>query len=1392
MDPPIEESPRGLLRRPSKYHRRDHNKAQYQVQERAYISKMHSQYANDYATKAIDTNEKYLDLGESESELDLEPESEDEANEFQRIFGAEEDEEEPLANYLTEISRLDQDEAFQIDDSILMPIVKPRLLPLLVLDPRFLERFEWQVMLRVVVKSDIVTDEKNRLMRTLHGASETFSMLGPHDLDLPNIFKEHYKRNLWVALRAHQFGHNLADQAQILQYSRSLVDDFVEDIVSFKFDSDAVEKEYYEQLISEGAWDADKSVLEQPDFRTTLPLSMPQIYALAVVRYERAFTVVQELLDRYDELEQLWVLQKEMLLEKPAMRLPGFANKLDTIITWQNILRALYLEKASLIGWFKTQSLIRGGPDASDDVEHIARTCDINELDLELFAENLLAYKNVAEVMEKNIVGVVNPWVARAKALYLEQKEQFSELGLPLFLPLLLELARFPVTLVRVILRLRLEYAKNVSSQTLMGIDQTIYDFKVLIRLAFGVKESVKRFVTELPDGQRDVLERDLLDADTILLDMIDYLLVLLHRKLLDSSKSSHLFTTYKEPDVLAKEWGFLRNVGHFLGGNSGLKVLRSFLFLLLGLVERLEQYMAYQLAHPALENKLKFVKWYTTTFDNHNSVKRSLARLTNGAMTLVQNAFLLHHSQSKDAANFRHLGGFLQDLGFVMLTINGERNLHDHLYNRDAPSKATRVFYVFLSAEIADAPEEDIFATLRGTYLGADTEKPPIKSLAEGDMSPIKRESSGLGFFLVTPVHKGYEWKGKLRNIERSNLQLPKMVYIRHGGGLMIAHGLPQNLVACRAAFIGMMKRHYVERSEVLEELRERYQGEKSYEQLYEALVSLKPELTETGTKGLIRSMVQGLHAERACSILLVQKQLVAITRRYNKLLFTMLEKGLAFKDEALKRMPRDQDVMDIICNMFYVVRDSALLSLRLVDAADKRDFVLLMIRLSTDWIAVIVDHCAATLKRTFRWCVSALEFAVLVLHKFNVLLLTDEQFTILRQKVAGCLSLLILHFDIMGARSNKADKELYLYLKLQKQAIQQETSMAKHKYSELSEKIGQLEAELEAKQHTKREVGWVLDDTQEQTQFLTYLLTKFLRFLAKWQKGEYLGGGSFGSVYMATELTNGNVMAVKEMRLPRSADTLASAQVGRVIKDEMTVLEMLDHPNVVRYYGVEIHRDKVYLFMEYCDMGLLGGLLKHGKITEEKIIQWYTFQLVEGLAYLHMHNIVHRDIKPENILLTSKGVVKFVDFGAATVIASTSRSRSFRTDTGIVGGEFGTPMYMSPESIVSGGKMTPDSLGPLDVWALGCCVLEMATGRRPFAELDNEFAMMFHIAKGNKPELPLRDEMSPEGLNFLNRCFELRPEKRATADELLNDVWLAATRAEFGHDYSSESERE
>lgn len=472
-----------------------------------------------------------------------------------------------------------------------------------------------------------------------------------------------------------------------------------------------------------------------------------------------------------------------------------------------------------------------------------------------------------------------------------------------------------------------------------------------------------------------------------------------------------------------------------------------------------------------------------------------------------------------------------------------------------------------------------------------------------------------------------------------------------------------------------------------------------------------------------------------------------------------------------------------EIVHSFFAFAREFGQRGINVMDESRRGNLALALINLCIEWLSFICDDCVPTDVKTFRWTVVAIEFTMIMTRGVNIVALSDEQFTKLRLKVAGCMTLLISHFDIMGARSTAErrqrmtrDKELN-----KARTVKDDVELIKEFHIDLAKKLDVLEDQLRSNQN----MGKVLDESDANAELLTYLSSNFQKMSFRWQQGRFIGGGSFGSVYAAVNMDTGSVMAVKEIRMQ---DPQSMKQVLKAIRDEMTVLEMLKHPNIVHYYGVEVHRDRVFIFMEYCQGGSLARLLEYGRIEDEKVIQVYTMQMLEGIAYLHHMGVVHRDVKPENILLDHLGVIKFVDFGAAKVIAKGGRTRQQRATvtigTASISGEgggtklnsmIGTPMYMSPE-VITGSKKGRQS--SIDIWSLGCCVLEMATGRRPWANLDNEWAIMYHIAAGHLPQLPSPDQMSHAGQTFLMRTLQRDPNLRPSAVDLLDDPWIMSIR--------------
>lgn len=262
-------------------------------------------------------------------------------------------------------------------------------------------------------------------------------------------------------------------------------------------------------------------------------------------------------------------------------------------------------------------------------------------------------------------------------------------------------------------------------------------------------------------------------------------------------------------------------------------------------------------------------------------------------------------------------------------------------------------------------------------------------------------------------------------------------------------------------------------------------------------------------------------------------------------------------------------------------------------------------------------------------------------------------------------------------------------------------------------------------------------------------------------WMKGEMIGKGSFGAVYLCLNLTTGEMMAVKQVEVPRySAQDQNILDMVQALKSEVNTLKDLDHLNIVQYLGFEEKNSIYSLFLEYVAGGSVGSLIRlYGKF-DEGLIRHLTVQVLKGLSYLHSRGILHRDMKADNLLLDQDGVCKISDFGISR------RSKDIYSNSDMT--MRGTVFWMAPEMVDTKQGYS----AKVDIWSLGCVVLEMFAGKRPWSNLE-VVAAMFKIGK-SKSAPPIPEDTLPlislDGRAFLDACFEIDPELRPTADKLLS----------------------
>lgn len=260
----------------------------------------------------------------------------------------------------------------------------------------------------------------------------------------------------------------------------------------------------------------------------------------------------------------------------------------------------------------------------------------------------------------------------------------------------------------------------------------------------------------------------------------------------------------------------------------------------------------------------------------------------------------------------------------------------------------------------------------------------------------------------------------------------------------------------------------------------------------------------------------------------------------------------------------------------------------------------------------------------------------------------------------------------------------------------------------------------------------------------------------IGPWILGDCVGKGASGRVKIAKHRRTGQLAAVKILPiapLANSRSSLATQQARSEkqrlgIDREITMMKLMNHPNIMRIYDVFEGEKELFLVLEYVQGGeLFDFLVNRGRLPPHEALEYFK-QIIYGLNYAHTFSIIHRDLKPENILIASISppLVKIADWGMAAFAPPTLHLET----------SCGSPHYASPE-IVNGEKYQGNAT---DIWSCGVILFALLTGRLPFD--DRNVRNLLAKVKTGKYDMP--NWIEPLAKDLLTRMLVVDVKKRIT----------------------------
>ncbi|KAH8834109.1 kinase-like domain-containing protein [Flagelloscypha sp. PMI_526] len=268
---------------------------------------------------------------------------------------------------------------------------------------------------------------------------------------------------------------------------------------------------------------------------------------------------------------------------------------------------------------------------------------------------------------------------------------------------------------------------------------------------------------------------------------------------------------------------------------------------------------------------------------------------------------------------------------------------------------------------------------------------------------------------------------------------------------------------------------------------------------------------------------------------------------------------------------------------------------------------------------------------------------------------------------------------------------------------------------------------------------------------------------------------GGGYGDVYQGV-LQNEHSVCVKVLRIysnPEKQDKSEQdkQKVLKAFLREAVLWHQLDHPNILPFLGVsyDCFPNRLSLISPFMKNGNIMDYLKeHPEPSEQRMELLY--QIVQGINYLHEMDICHGDIKGVNILMDDQHKPRIADMGITSIVSSQSETlqwgmTSSQSPIGSV--RWSAPEIFLPHEFRSS---TPShSSTTRDVYAFGCTMLEVLTGRVPFSEVDTDPAVLLKLIMGSRPNRPDASLVSDAAWRIIQQCWAQEPSKRVSIFDVL-----------------------